>query len=74
MDIVEVDQLTKNYGDLTAVDQVSFSVNDGEFVTLLGPSGSGKSTVLRCIAGLENPDGGNIEINEKQVNETPVQK
>lgn len=71
---IKIENLYKSFGSFTAVDQVSFSVNDGEFVTLLGPSGSGKSTVLRCIAGLESPDGGNIEINEKQVNETPVQK
>ena len=49
-------------GVVNAVDDVSFSMESGEFFTLLGPSGCGKSTTLRCVAGLENITGGTIEI------------
>lgn len=71
---IRVENLHKRYNQFTAVDDVSFSVNDGEFVTLLGPSGSGKSTVLRSIAGLEIPSSGRIEINGDDVTSIPVQE
>ncbi|MEE8516282.1 MAG: ABC transporter ATP-binding protein [Alphaproteobacteria bacterium] len=59
--------VTKNER-VAAVDGISFKVNAGEMVTLLGPSGCGKTTTLRCVAGLERPDGGRIEIgNEPMV-------
>jgi iron(III) transport system ATP-binding protein len=54
------------------VDGVSFNVNDGEFLTLLGPSGCGKTTTLRCIAGLEKIDGGQITIGSRVVNNPSV--
>lgn len=62
---VRIEALTKRYGDSTAVDGLDLTVADGEFVTLLGPSGCGKTTTLRCIAGLEIPDGGEIAIGGK---------
>ena len=61
-DYLVVDNLVKGFGDTLAVDGVSFSVGEGEMVTLLGPSGCGKSTTLRCVAGLETFDGGDIFI------------
>ena len=60
--MVELDRLSKNFGAEAAVCDVNLSVARGEFVTLLGPSGCGKTTTLRCIAGLERPDGGEIRI------------
>ena len=54
--------LTRTYGDVRAVDDISFRVADGEFVTLLGPSGCGKSTTLFSIAGLDRPTGGQIRV------------
>jgi iron(III) transport system ATP-binding protein len=51
------------YGRVRAVDEVSFTVRQGEFFTMLGPSGCGKTTTLRCIAGLERPDKGEISVN-----------
>ena len=63
---VELDRLTRRFGSEVAVREVSLSVQQGEFVTLLGPSGCGKTTTLRCIAGLERLDGGEIRI-EKAV-------
>ncbi len=60
--MVELEHLNKNFGPERAVRDVSLSVRQGEFVTLLGPSGCGKTTTLRCIAGLERPDAGEIRI------------
>jgi sulfate transport system ATP-binding protein len=57
-----------------AVQGVSFEVNEGELVALLGPSGSGKSTILRLIAGLESPDLGEIRLNGENVTQMPVQR
>lgn len=71
---IRVENLKKGFNGFLAVDDISFSVADGEFVTLLGPSGSGKSTVLRCIAGLETPGSGSITINDEIVTRVPVQE
>ena len=60
--MVEIEHLYKNFGAEVAVRDVNLAVAPGEFVTLLGPSGCGKTTTLRCIAGLEKPDGGEIRI------------
>ena len=59
---IRVDHLTKRFSSFTAVDDVSFTVESGQLVALLGPSGSGKSTILRMIAGLESPDAGHVYI------------
>ncbi len=67
MSFVEIKNLTKKFGDVTAVDNVSFSIEEGSFMTLLGPSGCGKTTILRMIAGLETPTAGEIRIGEHVV-------
>jgi ABC-type Fe3+/spermidine/putrescine transport system ATPase subunit len=59
---VVVRDLSKRFGTTLAVDDVSFTVEDGRVLTLLGPSGCGKTTLLRCLAGLEAPDAGTITI------------
>ena len=59
---VVFDRVSKRYGKLTVVDEVSFTVSPGELVTLLGPSGCGKTTTLRMVAGLEPVSGGRIAI------------
>jgi len=64
---ITVQNLVKRYGAVTVVDGISFEVGRGEFVSLLGPSGCGKTTSLRCIAGLEDADGGVIRIGETLV-------
>ena len=69
--MLRVDGLTRTFvtggGQVAAVREVSFEVNTGEFFSLLGPSGCGKTTTLRCIAGLETPDSGEIWIDDKPV-------
>lgn len=60
---LELDRLHRAYGAVVAVEDVSISLEKGEFLTLLGPSGSGKTTTLRLIGGFEAPDGGEIRIN-----------
>ena len=64
---VKVDNLRKRFGDLAAVDGVSFEVGDGHTLALLGPSGCGKTTILRSIAGLEAPEHGSIAIGGRAV-------
>jgi ABC-type Fe3+/spermidine/putrescine transport system ATPase subunit len=64
---ISVQNLIKKYGALTVVHGVSFDVAKGEFLSLLGPSGCGKTTSLRCIAGLEESNGGVIKIDDKIV-------
>ncbi|HET6491529.1 MAG TPA: ABC transporter ATP-binding protein, partial [Burkholderiales bacterium] len=64
---VEVERLAKHFGPEAAVHDLSLAVAQGEFVTLLGPSGCGKTTTLRCIAGLERPDAGEIRIDGRVV-------
>ncbi len=56
--------LTKKFGNVVAVNNVSLTIEPGAFLTLLGPSGCGKTTLLRCISGLEDPDDGEIVIGE----------
>lgn len=71
---VEMKNIYKRYGDFLASDNVSFGIEKGKLVALLGPSGSGKTTLLRMIAGLENPNSGDIFINGKRVNDIPASK
>lgn len=71
---IELKHISKKFGEVTAVNDVNFSVNDGELVGLLGPSGGGKTTVLRMIAGLEVPTEGDIFIRGKRVNDVSVQQ
>jgi len=64
---IDVKNLTKKYGKVTALDRVNLTIQPGEFLVLLGPSGCGKTTLLRCIAGLETPDEGEISIDDQVV-------
>ena len=68
---VKVKSLTKKFGDVVAINDISFDVRDGEFLTLLGPSGSGKTTTLQMIAGFLTPTSGHIFISGKDVLKVP---
>ena len=68
---LHVDHLTKNYGKISVVDDVSLSVAEGEFLVLLGPSGCGKTTTLRMMAGFITPSSGLIKIGEQDVTALP---
>ena len=67
--MIEVKNLTKSFGGVVAVDDVSFSVQEGKVTSIIGSSGSGKSTTLRCINGLEKKDSGEIYIDGELVTE-----
>src|SRR6478736_8489427 len=69
---IEVRNVSKQFGDFVALDDVSITVADGALTALLGPSGSGKSTLLRVIAGLETPDSGNVVIEGQDVTASPA--
>ncbi|MCY4731794.1 ABC transporter ATP-binding protein [Natronomonas gomsonensis] len=72
--MLEVRDFTKYYGDLCAVENLSFDIDEGEFVTLLGPSGCGKSTTLHAIAGLVEPTDGQILLRGEDVTDLPPEK
>ena len=61
---IRIENLTKRFGDVIAVNNISITIEPGSFVTLLGPSGCGKTTLLRCIAGLDDPNEGDIYIGD----------
>ena len=69
MPTVGVEEVSKRFGTVTAVDRVSLVVPDGRLVILLGPSGCGKTTTLRMIAGLEQNDAGRITIGDRVVSD-----
>lgn len=71
MALLDFDNVTKEYGNLIAVNDCSFEVFDGEFISILGPSGSGKSTILRMISGFENPTEGEIRIEDRDLVDVP---
>ena len=64
---IRVEGVSRSFGEMKAVDDVSFTVNPGELVALLGPSGGGKSTLLRIIAGLETADTGSVYLDGEEV-------
>ena len=68
---VTIWEMVKRYGRVTAVDNISLRIPDGELMVLLGPSGCGKTTTLRSIAGLEHPESGEIIIGSRRVKALP---
>lgn len=74
MATVTLDRISKRFGNVQAIRDVSFECQDGEFVVIVGPSGAGKTTTLNCIAGIEYPESGTILINNRDVTMAPPQE
>lgn len=70
--MIRVEQLTKRYGSVTAVDGISFSVGPGEVLGLVGPNGAGKTTTLRCLAGIIAPSSGTVALAGHDIVTDPV--
>lgn len=68
---IELKNISKEYGDVTVLDNLNLYIRENEFLTLLGPSGCGKTTTLRIIGGFENPTEGNVLFEGKEVTDTP---
>jgi multiple sugar transport system ATP-binding protein len=68
---VRLDAVTKRFGQVTAVHDLSLTIDDGEFFVLLGPTGTGKTTMLRLVAGLEKPDAGRVWIGGRDMTRAP---
>jgi len=71
MPFLEIQELTKAYGDKVVLDRLDLSAREGEFISLLGPSGCGKTTALRLMAGFLHPDHGSIALNGEEITELP---
>src|SRR5579863_4884287 len=69
--LIRIENVSKRFGKLTAVDGVSLTIDEGEFFALLGPSGCGKTTLLRMLAGFETPSCGRILIDDQDITEVP---
>src|SRR5215468_1989755 len=71
---LELRDVSKRFGNAVALERVDLSVHDGEFLTLLGASGCGKSTTLRVVAGLVEPDAGDVLLDGQSIRELPVHR
>ncbi len=71
---LEFDKVSKKFGETTALEDVSFSIGQGEFFSILGPSGCGKTTILRAVAGFEHPDSGRILLDGQDISHLPINK
>ena len=72
--MIEVKNVTKKYGNFVAVDNISFTVNDGEVVGFLGPNGAGKSTTMNMITGFIEPTDGTIIVNGFDASKQPIKQ
>lgn len=72
--MIEVKNLQVKYGDFIAINDINFTINKGDFFTLLGPSGCGKTTTLRAIAGFNEPSKGQVFLEGKDITHVPVEK
>ncbi len=71
---LSIRNVSKRYGAVAAVDDVSLTVGSGEFLTLLGPSGSGKTTILMIVAGFTEPSSGSLAVDNREITNLPPEK
>lgn len=71
--MIHIENLTKRFGDVTAVDDFSLSIGAGEFYVILGPNGAGKTTTIKMLAGLYKPTSGTIRINDIDMQRQPIE-
>jgi len=71
MHLIDIKHLTKTFDDTRALDDVSFYIDENEFITLLGPSGCGKTTLLRILGGFETPDAGSVSLSGQDILTVP---
>src|SRR5690625_5476561 len=74
MSIVHLSEITKRFGDVTAVEDLELTIQEGEFFTFLGPSGCGKTTTLRMIAGFYYPTEGKVKFNDRDMTKVAPEK
>ena len=74
MTLISLENITKRFDEIVAINQLSLTVEDGEYICILGPTGAGKTTLLRSIAGLVKTDTGKIIINDEVVNDKPPEE
>lgn len=72
--LLKVDHVTVRFGGLTAVDDLSFDVREGDLLGLIGPNGAGKTTVMRVIIGVLQPTEGNVSLDDESLNGLPIHK
>jgi ABC-type Fe3+/spermidine/putrescine transport system ATPase subunit len=72
--LISLENITKRFDEIVAINQLSLTVEDGEYICILGPTGAGKTTLLRSIAGLVKTDTGKIIINDEVVNDKPPEE
>ena len=71
--MIQVENLTKYFSDLCAVDQISLNIQKGEILGLLGPNGAGKTTTLRMLTGFLQPTAGSIQVKDFRIDEHPLE-
>src|SRR5262245_2412412 len=74
MSAIQLDHVSRRFGSVNAVDDVSLEIRDREVITVVGPSGCGKSTLLRIVAGLEQPSAGTVFIDGEAMNDVPTRE
>ncbi len=74
MTAVKVENLTMKYGEIAALNKVSFEIRDKEYMAIIGPSGCGKTTLIKCMAGIQSPTEGDIYFDGKPVKDLPLEE
>src|SRR5947209_19133499 len=71
---IKLEGVSKSFGKITALEQVNFEMQDGEYITLLGPSGCGKTTLIKIVAGIWTPTEGRVLVDNKDITNTPMEE